>query len=224
MGSVKRTTTYCLRGLHISLFLSLLATILTGCTAINLMSAMSDLKAGQYEQAISKCEEALRNNKGSNPMMVRVAGIRVNADYLSTVCLGASYQAAGDYDESSYYWHESIRIFPEKAYFSYLSLAELNYNFGKLEESYEYSRQALDSVNSPSYHLTMKKSIYDKDLWKNAAIAANEFYRLRLDSTEMENEFELGNYSNAVLERSGNIQLPFLGEESERPMSSQQLM
>lgn len=179
-----------------------LAAVLPSCTtmnlAMNLKSAKSDIESGRYEQAIPKCEEALMNNKGPNPLMVKVSGIRVNADYFSTVCLGASYQAVGDYDKSSYYWHESIRLFPEKAYYSYLFLAELNYSFGKLKTTYEYSRKALDSVNSPSYYLTMKKSIYDKDLWKNAAIAANEFYHMRLDATEMESEFELGNYSKSL--------------------------
>ena len=184
-------------------FFFLLSAVLPCCTvmdlALNFKSAKSDLISGRYEQAIPKCEECLRNNKGPKPITVKVGGIRVNADYFSTICLGGAYQMLGNYDKSTYYWLESIRIFPQKAYYSYLYLAELNYSFGKLDKAYEYSRQALDSVNSPSYDLTMKKSIYDKDLWKNAAIAASEFYRMRLDATEMESDFEMANYTNSEI-------------------------
>ena len=165
--------------------------------AMNLKDAMSDVQSGRYEEAIPKCEEFLAKNKVSNPLMVRVSGIRVNADYFCTTCLRASYGEIGNYEKSSYYWHESIPLFPEKAYYSYLCLAELNYKSGKLEKAYEYSKKALDSVNSPSYDQSMKKSIYDKDVWKNAAIAAHEFYRMRLDATEMEDAFELGNYTKS---------------------------
>jgi|GEM_PF-2080039 len=201
--TVKRLNPNCFKSTPYKLlFFVFLVAVFSGCTTMNFISnlkgAMSDIQSGRYEQAIPKCEEALMNNKGPNPLMVKDSGIRVNADYFSTMCLAISYQAVGDYEKSSYYWHESIRIFPQKAYYSYLSLAELNYNFGKLDKAFEYSRKALDAVNSPSYNLTMQKSIYDKDLWKNAAISANEFYRMRLDATEMENEFELGNYSKSL--------------------------
>lgn len=80
-------------------------TVVPGCTtmnlAMNLKGAVSDVQSGRYEEAIPKCEEFLVKNKVSNPLMVRFSEVRVNADYLVNVCLGASYGEIGNYEKSS---------------------------------------------------------------------------------------------------------------------------
>lgn len=111
----------------------------TGCTVSKFISAKSYLDAGEYDKAAIACEEALISNQGSSPLRLKVDGSSVNADYFSYLCLGASYMMLDQYDKSTEYWLKSINVFPDKAYLSYLGLAEMNYHFGFIAKAYNYA-------------------------------------------------------------------------------------
>ena len=175
---------------------------LTGCaslhTASKFLSAKSYLEAGEYDKAIIACEEALNANQGSKPMILYVNNVGVNADYFAYLCLGASYGMLEKYDKSTEYLLKSIDAFPDKAYYGYLGLAELNYHFGFVAKAYEYSLKAKETVGTKRYYEMMQHTVYDKDLWENAVYAASDFYKLRLNYKELEEQIALNNSSKAI--------------------------
>jgi tetratricopeptide (TPR) repeat protein len=175
---------------------------LTGCASVftvsKFLSAKSYLEAGEYDKAAIACEEALNSNQGSSPLRINTNGVSVNADYFSYLCLGASYGMLEKYDKSTEYFLKSVEIFPDKAYLSYLGLAELNYHIGLVAKAYEYGLKAKETVGTTRYYEMMQHSAYDKDLYENLVYAANDFYKLRLNYKELEEQIALNNRENAI--------------------------
>lgn len=179
-----------------------MAICFSGCgpvaSLLALNSARKSVMVGDYDHAIAKCEKALISNQGRVPMTLTMNGKKVNIDYFSNLCLAGSYMLKGDYDKSTPYFFKTIEIFPERAWFSYLALAEMNYMKGSLEEAHGFSLKAKDGVLGPMYDELMKKTVYDKDLFRNATLAAEEFYALRLRFKEMQLASETGAHENVV--------------------------
>ena len=175
-------------------------TNLTGCTVTKLLSAKSHLDAGEYDKAATVCEEALISNQGSSPLRLKVDGTSVSADYFSYLCLGISYLMLDKYDKSTEYWLKSVEAFPDKAYFSYLGLAELNYHFGLTAKAYDYGLKAKETAGTKKYYEIMQRSALanDKEIWVNAADAAIDFYKLRLNYKELEEQIALNNKIKAI--------------------------
>lgn len=171
---------------------------LNGCTLSHLASCGLKMQAGEYEKAIPACEAALKANKEGKPLMIKPYGENVNADYLSTFCLGISYMMLEEYDKSEKNFFENIALYPNAAYMSYMAIAQMMYKQGKLKEAYQYSIEASKTVGTSNYYKMQQYLKAPPDLYKNIIEAARDFYKMRLLFQNLNYEMGLHNYQNAL--------------------------
>ncbi len=130
--------------------------------------------------------------------MLSPYGEAVNADYISTFCLGISYMMLDDYTKSEKYFLQSIALYPDAAYMSYMALAQMYYKQGKLEEAYRHSLEATKTVGTSKYYKMQKHLKMPPDFYKNIIEAARDFYNMRLLFKNLNYQMGLGNYPNAI--------------------------
>jgi hypothetical protein len=176
-----------------------LCLLLSGCGPINTLRGMSDLRNENYDLAIEKCSNAIESYDSlTKPIIGIHHGYTYNAKYNTTMCLAAAYFAKGDFEKSKEFWLKNIDYFPQKGYVAYSSLATIAFLSGNLEDAYQYSKRGRTLVESADYAVLSSGETYYADLWKDALISSEQYYRMRLNFQLFTDLFEAGNYQKAI--------------------------
>lgn len=144
------------------------------------------LGADQYEKAIIEYEKAISENKDKAVIVASITNI------------GVAYSYMGNYEKATEYYLRGVNANPERGYYGYINLADVNYKQGKIPEAYEYSLKAEQLVNSPRYYKLEGRSKFNKDLLKHLIIAEKEFFKMRLSVQELNAAYKLADYNKAI--------------------------
>lgn len=189
--------------------LLLISILLSSCAAFKVTSGFDDLQANNFDGAILKCTQAMESNE--EPSLVKRDGsYRTSMEFYSTMCIAAAFFGKGDFENSKKYWFANIKSSPQKGYIAYASLASMSYMSGDLEKAHYYSRLGRDLVESENYIKENANSSYDINMWKDGLTAAEQYYHMRLDFKKMTEEYEKGEYKNAITIGNSIIDREFL--------------
>lgn len=143
----------------------------------------------QYDKAIVEYREGISKGRAKEELF----GCYTN--------IGIAYMGLGRSREAYRSFHKAIEIWPARAYYPYINLAELASREGKVQDAARYYEKAYPLVQSREYEQIERKqgSPYAVDALKNKVIADHEFFKMMLVFGELEKKYSQKNYKEVEL-------------------------
>lgn len=178
-----------IKNLFILLIIPLLFSVISGCVG-GVGNYNSGIKYGnnhQYETGIDEFKKALELSSNKTVIFGSYINIGLYSFFL------------GNRSDAYENWTKAAEVWPERAYYPYANLSDLEYLKGDFKEAEKYIDKAYNLVNSNDYYILEKASRYEADTPKRMVIAKYNFIKMILLYDELKQKNIQKNYNEAAL-------------------------